>query len=198
MESKVQSETAYTLLSTYDGPVLTESTGAALQGDASWYPGNRRVPITETEGAAGSSSSDRVLIKTGGNALQAIPRSLLIMNENSNESLMTVSVPSGCGPGSTLLVLTPDGTGRMVAATVPQGLVPGHTFLVKIPPLEQFPPAQPPSSFLVTGIPIATAHACHPDAINEDNDLQLAVVEATNLNDVEMMETGKNHENTNH
>lgn len=98
---------------------------------ASWsaFPGSRRSAPPSV-----GPSPDKMLIKTGGNALQAVSRQTL----ESSDDLVAVSVPeSGVNPGDMLYVAAPDG--RMVEAVVPPGILPGHTFLVRLPPQDSVP-----------------------------------------------------------
>jgi hypothetical protein len=87
---------------------------------------------------------DSVLIRTGGNALQAVSRRAL-----EQKGLMAVSVPEGLNPGDNLLVRSPDGSGRVISAVVPEGALPGHTFLVQMPVEEK-----PPTPIAVMGVPV--------------------------------------------
>lgn len=127
METKtIESKADYSLLPTVEGTYMPSN----------WrqYPGNRKIPLVELW-AAGP-PPDRVLIKTGGNALQAVSREAL-----EQDDLIAVSVPEGINPGDELLVASPDATGRVVSAVVPERALPGHTFLVKLPPLSEAPVA---------------------------------------------------------
>jgi hypothetical protein len=71
-------------------------------------------------------NGSRILIKTGGTALQAVPREAAL-----EPDMISVSVPEGVIPGQEILVTHPDGTGRCMRATVPDGALPGHSFLVQ-------------------------------------------------------------------
>lgn len=145
MNSKeTQSTAAYAVLGTSDG---YSSTVSARCGDASWYPGTRRVP---SRGCG--PPLDTVLVKTGGNALQAVPRS--IFEKNIDGNLLAVIAPANVVPGDTIFITPPDGTGRMIAAVVPQGIYPGHTFFVDIPRLEfqHHQPRHYDSPLVVAGI----------------------------------------------
>lgn len=97
------------------------------------YPGNRCniCPAATPQGPP----SDHILMKTGGNALQAIPRKLF--ENNSHHTMVAVTVREGMHPGDYLLVACPAGTGRAVQAIVPIGVLPGHKFLVKLPALQE-------------------------------------------------------------
>lgn len=91
------------------------------------YPGERR----EILGQSHELSRCALLVKTGGNALQAVDRRVIEHND-----LVKVVVPDGVDPGQILMVACPDGSGRMVRAQVPEGAMPGYVFLVRIPPVQ--------------------------------------------------------------
>lgn len=123
---ELQTPTAYAVLGTSDA---YPSKVSVLCGDASWYPGNRRMPSREI-----GPPLDTVLVKTGGNALKAVPRS--VFEKNIDDNLMAVTAPANIVPGDTLYIAPPDGTGRTIAAVVPEGIYSGHTFFVNITRLE--------------------------------------------------------------
>lgn len=102
-----------------DQPIVVDQTRSSWSD----FPGRRR-----THYAGGPPSSDKLLVKTGGNALQAVPRSTLA------ENLIAVAVPECLQAGDPLLVQAPDG--RVLETAVPEGTFPGHTFLVRVPPPE--------------------------------------------------------------
>jgi len=127
MENKtMESKADYSLLPTVEG--------MPMSADWRQYPGNRRIPLVNLW--AGGPPPDTVLIKTAGNALQAVNRKAL-----EEEDLIAVSVPEGLHPGDELLVAIPNGNGSVVLAVVPERALPGHTFLVKLPPASQTPVA---------------------------------------------------------
>mmetsp|Transcript_553 Transcript_553/g.666 ORF Transcript_553/g.666 Transcript_553/m.666 type:complete len:157 (+) Transcript_553:54-524(+) len=76
-------------------------------------------------------SKNKTLMKTGGNALQAVD----YLPEKGN-NVVAVTVPDfgffrpGLKEGDSLIVLAPDGSGRVVRAVIPEGCSPGHVFLV--------------------------------------------------------------------
>jgi hypothetical protein len=76
---------------------------------------------------------DAVLVKTGGNALQAVPRSIL--EEGADDTLVAVVAPANVVPGDILFIFPPDGTNRLIAVVIPEGVYMGHTFFVDIPRL---------------------------------------------------------------
>ena len=83
--------------------------------------------------------SGTVLVKTGGNALQAIDRQSL-----EQDNVMAVTVPYNVRPGQTMLIRVPNSHyERLVTVTVPMGVHPGHVFLIRIP-----------EPTVVTGIPV--------------------------------------------
>lgn len=87
------------------------------------FPGQRRSILH-----APSVQSDRVFIKTAGNALQAIPRAQL-----EQQDLIAVTVPGVSKPGDDILVAAPD-DGRLIRATIPDRACAGQTFFVHVPP----------------------------------------------------------------
>jgi hypothetical protein len=125
-------ETKYSSLSSVEGKYLSAHISTST------YPAMRRPIDNLPKGPP----SDRVLIRTGGNALQAVSRQVL-----EQHGLMAVSVPKNSLPGNKLLVRAPDGSDRVISAVVPKGAFPGHTFLVKIPAEEAVP-------ICVVGIPV--------------------------------------------
>jgi hypothetical protein len=112
--------------------------------DRATYPAMRR-PIDNNLPKAGP-PPDKVLIRTAGNALQAVSREILGQN-----GLMAVSVPEGSLPGDELLVRAPDGSDRLISAVVPKRALPGHTFLVKMPAEKVHP-------ICVMGVPVQADH----------------------------------------
>jgi hypothetical protein len=125
-------ETKYSSLSSVEGKYVT------AHDDYSTYPAMRRPIDNLPKGPP----SDKVLIRTGGNALQAVSRQTLEHN-----GLMAVSVPESLVPGDNLLVRAPDGSDRVISVVLPDGARPGHTFLVKIPAEEAAP-------IVAMGIPV--------------------------------------------
>lgn len=96
-------------------------------GDRTAYPGCRRVVL---EGGPPPGSA---LIKTGGNALQAIDEKFV-----QQKNLISVAVPHGTNPGDVILVQCPHDD-RLVSTVIPEGAQTGHAFLVEVPPM-QFTP----------------------------------------------------------
>lgn len=123
--------TNYNLLPTEEGKLTKEHVDKWRQ-----YPGERR----EILGQSHELSRCAMLVKTGGNALQAVDRRIVEQND-----LVKVVVPDGVDPGQTLVVACPDGSGRMVRAQVPEGAIPGKVFFVRIPPVQPF---------VVIGVPV--------------------------------------------
>ena len=68
----------------------------------------------------------QILVKTGGNALQAIDRTAL-----AQYNVVAVTVPWNTQPGEVILVRLPKD--RMVRTRVPEGTQPGMVFLMKVP-----------------------------------------------------------------
>lgn len=131
-------ETEYSSLSSAEGKYVPIPAGG---NHYSTYPGSLRTVINAPE-----LGSDTVLIRTGGNALQAVSR-----QTTDQQGIMAVSVPEGLQPGDSLLARTPDGS-RVVSAIVPKGVLFGHTFLVQIPPKVDEEKAQAPIA--VVGVPV--------------------------------------------
>lgn len=110
--------TNYNLLPTDEGKLSKEKQVEKWR----LYPGERREIMRQSHELSRCS----LLVKTGGNALQAVEQN----------DLVKVVVPDGVDPGQTLVVACPDGSGRMVRAQVPEGAMPGNVFLIRIPPVQ--------------------------------------------------------------
>lgn len=156
---KIHSNANYALLGTEEQPI-----NATVIGDSRWYPGYRRTIIEDPP------SEDVVLIKTGGNALQAVPRRLL--QESGKEVSLSVVVPNYASVGTMLFVIDPI-TGTKISTTVPEGVGPGHSFLVQIP--------QAANPLVTTNI-VQNGKPLQAEPVKESflccgKDLQLAVVE---------------------
>jgi hypothetical protein len=148
------------------------------------YPGNRRTPMSNVSGPAGS-----VLIRTAGNALQAVPLSLV---ENTPIQFVEVFVPSNAQPGDTLHVRSPYGSGEeLIAAIIPEGLYPGQSFYVQIPAVVRDEEVALTESFPLAHLseaPVATAPSddvivvagedVSPSDINHDLHLYPATAES--------------------
>jgi hypothetical protein len=141
-------ETKYSSLSSVEGKYVPARNGYTT------YPAMRR-PIDNLQQKG--CPSDKVLIRTGGNALQAVSRQAL-----EQEGLMAVSVPNSLVPGDNLYVRAPDGSDRVVLVVVPDGALPGHTFLVKMPVEEAAPVA-------VMGIPVSADLLDHDTASQQQH-----------------------------
>jgi hypothetical protein len=101
------------------------------------YPGSSfRSASTDTV------PKDLVLVKTAGNALQAVPQSAL-----QRTNVVAVTVWDGLTAGQTIVVAAPGG--RMVQAIIPQTCHVGQTFLVHIPPVAEH--------VVVVGVPLDLA-----------------------------------------
>ena len=103
------------------------------------YPGNRRgsVPVAPS---SCSTTTGTVLVRTAGNALQAVPATFLQQQQVFEEAteapllLIQVTVPPNAQAGDTIHVRSPYSNEEMlIAATIPPGLVPGQTFHVTSP-----------------------------------------------------------------
>jgi hypothetical protein len=90
------------------------------------FPGSR----AQSQYTGLGPSSQSVLLKTAGNALQAVSR----LEIHENDDLVVVCCPQNLRAGDRLRVVAPDGTGRQVETIVPVGVSVGHTFLVRLPP----------------------------------------------------------------
>ena len=121
---------------TNDGSDNNEMTRTSDRWD---YPGNRRgsVPVVPS---SCSTTTGTVLVRTAGNALQAVPATFLQQQqvfEAATEApllLIQVTVPPNAQAGDTIHVRSPYSNEEMlIAATIPEGLVPGQTFHVTSP-----------------------------------------------------------------
>jgi hypothetical protein len=112
------------------------------------YPGNRRGSVPVVPSSCSSSSTGTVLVRTAGNALQAVPATFLqqqVFEEVEAAAaaaaateapllLIQVTVPPNAQAGDTIHVRSPYSNEEMlIAATIPPGLVPGQTFHVTCP-----------------------------------------------------------------
>jgi hypothetical protein len=144
------------------------------------FPGNRRVLSLR------GPPPNTVLVKTGGNALQAVPQTVL--EPLHERRLVAVTVPENVSPGSTIYVqyyrrgtTTTDNSAsslELLEATVPARALPGHTFFVKIPDTQENPgpiaataellvPGS--AELLVRGQPAAGDLALHEEPANDPN-----------------------------
>lgn len=111
----------YTPVDTKEEPLLEAS---ILKQNNNDYPGIGLRHIIPSFGPP----PNKTLIKTGGNALQAVNTSELVQ-----PNVVTVSVPEYKNPGEQLRVMAADGSGRIVTAIIPEGCTAGHSFLVQFP-----------------------------------------------------------------
>lgn len=131
---------------------------------SSSYPGNRRA-VLSTLASAGPPAGT-ALVKTAGNALQAVPRGI---TECSN--VMAVSVPENFRPGDKLLVQTPDSPPQIIEAVIPESAYPGSMFFVEIPETKETPVVS------VTGVAVPDGdHAAGGGTVIASNDLHLNTV----------------------
>jgi hypothetical protein len=130
-----------TMKETTDYKLLSTVEGVASKTDEDWksYPGHRHSDRVWDVMASGPPSGS-LLVKTGGNALQAIDPKRL-----DKHDFMSVVAPEGRNPGDTILVTCPYSAGRLISTTIPEGALPGHVFLVRAPPTQPL---------LVTGVPV--------------------------------------------
>jgi hypothetical protein len=103
------------------------------------YPGNRRIPMSSSSYTTGLAPG-QILIRTAGNALQAIPATILEEKTSQQSSqLIEVQVPPNTQPGDTIHVRSPytelneEEEEVLIAATIPDGVYPGQTFYVQCP-----------------------------------------------------------------
>ena len=153
---------------------------AKEEGDKVTIPEDwRDYPALRSPALAGvKPPKGKVLVKTGGNALQAIDRKAL-----EQDNVVAVTVPWNTRPGDVMLVRLPQD--RMVRTVVPEGMQPGHVFLVKVP-----------EPTVVTGIPVDFGNTIVPSqevsmapSYVPPNDLQLS--ENNKGDNVEVDENGK-------
>ena len=161
-------EYEYKILST-DDEVLS---GNKPTSSSQLFPGARRTYL----GAGVPKGS--VLVKTGGNALQALDQ-----QSTSSENVVSAVVPKGVEPGESMLVACPDG--RMVSITIPPTSFPGHVLLVQIPPLEK--PVEPVDPIVVTGIPVQNTNPTETIVSTDESDLDLNVEVDSAGHDFEMV-----------
>lgn len=150
----MESNTPYTLLPTAEGTLVTD--------DWRQYPGNRRVPLVHPGPPSGM-----VLIKTAGNALQAVSKQVL-----EQQNLLAVSVPENMNPGDPLLVT--DGNGRVIHAIIPEGAFAGNTFMVQMPEMDH--------AIQATAVPIDDHSGATHVVVGEDvapTDLEFQEQQAT-------------------
>lgn len=112
MTTMNESKADYHLLPTAEGQRVSHSMA---------YPGQTR-PLIPLAGPP----PDHILVRTLGNALQALPK-----QQVEQPDTILVSVPPGSAPGSSLMVHTADG--QVLSVTIPEGVFPGHCFLVGLP-----------------------------------------------------------------
>ena len=161
-------EYEYKILST-DDEVLR---GNQPTSSSQLFPGTRRTYL----GAGVPNGS--VLVKTGGNALQALDQ-----QSASSENFVSAVVPKGVEPGESMLVACPDG--RMVSITIPPASFPGHVLLVQIPPLGK--PVEPVDPIVVTGIPVQNTNPTGTIVSTDESDLDLNVEVDSAGHDFEMV-----------
>ena len=90
------------------------------------FPGNRRTVVLPP-----GPPPNMVFVKTGGNALQAVPQ--MVFEQKPPEGLVAVTVPENVAPGSTIYVQHGPRNENLLQATIPAGALPGHTFFVQVP-----------------------------------------------------------------
>mmetsp|Transcript_22063 Transcript_22063/g.38855 ORF Transcript_22063/g.38855 Transcript_22063/m.38855 type:complete len:181 (-) Transcript_22063:69-611(-) len=134
--------TEYKLLDTYDTLLDAKPLYPQATAESKNYPGARRQVLD------GKPPSGSILVKTGGNALQAIDRETA-----QQRNIISFVVSPGRSPGDIVLVQCPY-SDRLISVTIPKGAVPGQVILVKSPPME----STNVSSFDENGIPVGTEY----------------------------------------
>ena len=118
-------------------PLVKDENEKYLYDRLDWrtYPASRSPILL----AGVKPPKESVLVRTGGNALQAVNRDSL-----EQKNVIAVKAPSwGASPGHTILVRVPYDNTRIITVEIPQGIQPGQVFLVKVP-----------VPVVVTGIPV--------------------------------------------
>jgi len=113
----------------------------SASNDRNNFPGNRRNVLPCAAGPPVGS----VFVKTAGNALQAVPRSVL----QQQDQLVAVTVPENMKPGDVIYVQhnninhgqqnQEQYESQLMQATIPAGALPGHTFFVQVPNTKEEP-----------------------------------------------------------
>jgi hypothetical protein len=162
-----------TMTAITDYKLLSTVEGVAPKTDEGWksYPGHRHSDRVWDVASSGPPSGS-LLVKTGGNALQAIDPKMLDKGE-----FISVAAPDGRNPGDTILVTCPYSTGRLISTTIPNGTLPGHVFLVRAPPIQPLLVTGVPVEYsnekdaaqVVNGFDIIAAAAEHELALREEN-----------------------------
>jgi hypothetical protein len=144
-------------------PLIHGDVNHPIRTNQSQYPGNRRTPMSNISVSAGS-----ILIRTAGNALQAVPLSML---DNA-------PIP-GAKPGDTLHVRSHYGSEeQLIAAIVPEGAYPGQSFYVQIPAVVRDEAVAPSESLPLTEFPEAS------NATAPTNDLIVVMGEDVSPSDI--------------
>lgn len=99
------------------------------------FPGNRRIPLASSTGRIRGPPPNTVFVKTAGNALQAVPRSVM----EQQDRLVAVTVPENVPPESVIYVQYGSNGESLLQATIPAGALPGHTFFVQVPDTKEDP-----------------------------------------------------------
>lgn len=152
------------LLSSQDGIKFFGYTAAQAETSPRVFPGLRR-PIAFPTGPP----KDHVLIRTAGNALQAIPRRYLEQTV-TKKSVLGVPVPANsCGGDSdNCLVVKNPKDRKLVQVTVPKNYAPGQMLFVEMP-VEEAPAAgvtaEKPSHDLELGTSPGDSKSSHCHAL---------------------------------
>jgi hypothetical protein len=162
--------TEYKLLETNDTLVDGKPLFPQTSLDDKAYPGLRRQVLD------GKPPSGSILVKTGGNALQAIDR-----DTAQQKGIVCVVVPPGSSPGDTIYVSCPYSE-NLISMIIPGTAVAGQVLLVKTPPEDAWSTMKPVID--ENGIPVAST--------TEYDDLKLAAEE-----ELERRHFGDNHDEEN-
>lgn len=158
------SKSSFTMSATTDYELLcTEETGPGPTPAGDWrgYPARRRTTVEEE-----ATENDFTFVRTGGNALQAIPK-----RDASKENMISVVVPEGKDPGDDILVACPFVENRLISVKIPGRCVAGSVFLVQAPPI---------NPTIITGIPVDMPRMSK-EAVGETSGNDLALEEGTSL-----------------
>jgi len=131
-----KSEVDYTALEAV--PLMGGAPPPAAASSSSFtnFPGNRRIPLASfTSSGSRGPPPNNVFVKTAGNALQAVPQTVV----EQQDRLVAVSVPENVPPGSTIYVQYGNNNESLLQATIPAGALPGHTFFVQVPDTKEDP-----------------------------------------------------------
>jgi hypothetical protein len=138
------------------------STAAAT--NAFVYPALRRASAAGPPGPP----KDHVLIRTAGNALQAVPRSYYEQTI-AKTNVLGVHVPPNSRGGDVLVVQNPNNPRRMLQIKVPNDHAPGQMFFVEMPirdaPAAGVAAEEPSHELELSSAPVTTGPDVSPDFV---------------------------------